>query len=321
MKKAVIGIDIGGTKIAAHVSDMEFNSYLERRILLPEEARPVALRGIEADSPDYEEALMRGRDVMLATLISLCHDLIAEAKEATLDVRAIGIGTTGQVDSDKGMVVDANPNIVGWTGAHITEVIGGVLDLPVLLENDVRVMALAEVTVGAARDYQHVLCLAFGTGIGGAIVLNNELWRGANFSAGEAGFIRVREGETLETLYSGVGIARQYNAIHGTDYTLRDMATLATEGDVSCIEAIENAARESGHYLAPLICVLDPGAVVVGGGVPEIGGLWWQPFTEAIASFSLKSVREMPILKAESGNRAGMIGAGILAMKAVNTGG
>jgi len=318
LKKAVIGIDIGGTKIAAHVSDMDHKSYLERRISLPDESKPAVLTGIELNSPDHEEALMRGRDAMLASIISLCRDLITEAKAQNLDVQAVGIGSTGQVDPHQGMVVDANPNIVGWTGARITKVVGDALNLPVIVENDVRVMAQGEVTLGAARNFQNVLCITVGTGIGGAIVINNELWHGANFSAGEVGFVRVTNDETIETLYSGVGIARQYNAKHSTNHTLRAMAALANDGDESCHEAIQHAARETGLYLAPIIGILDPEAVVIGGGVPEMGALWWQPFADAIGSFYLKSVRETPILKAELGNRAGMIGAGILAMRVVD---
>lgn len=313
MKQAVIGIDIGGTKIAAHVSDTAHQSYFERRIPLPELAHPEMLENLRDDTAQ-QVALVEGRKAMFEAITVLCYDLIARARKQDLEVKAIGIGSTGQIDHHKGMVVDANPNILGWTGAPIAKTLGSRLGLPVYVENDVRVMALAETTLGAGRDYQHVLCLTFGTGIGGAIVLNGELWHGAHFSAGEIGFAYISDDETLETLYSGTGIAKQYNQQHGTDYTLRDIAEKASEGDESCSDAIKTAADMSGKCIAPYIGMLDPEAVVIGGGVPDIGDLWWQPFTEAIRHFYLKSVQNTPIIKAEMGNRAGMIGASILAI-------
>lgn len=316
MKQAVIGIDIGGTKIAAHVSDRDYKSYFESKRALPALSNPEMLEGLAGDVA-HQVALVEGRKAMFKTITVLCYDLIARARKQNLEVQAIGIGSTGQVDPDAGMIVDANPNILGWTGASIKETLQAELGLPIILENDVRVMAVAETTLGAGKDYQHVLCITVGTGIGGAIVLGGELWRGAHFSAGEVGFIRVRDGETVETLYSGTGIAKHYNARHTTNYTLRDMASLAEEGDESCIKAIQSSASGAGDYLAPIIAILDPEAVVIGGGVPDIGDLWWQAFTESIANFSLKSVRNTPILKAEMGNRAGMIGSAILALRKI----
>ena len=314
MKQAVIGIDIGGTKIAAHVSDASYKSYLDRRIPLPELAHPEMLEEL-ADETASQVALVEGRKAMFQAIIQLCQELIEDAKDENLEIRAIGIGSTGQIDHRKGMVVDANPNILGWTGAPIAETISTAIGLPVHVENDVRVMALAETTLGAGRDYQHVFCITVGTGIGGAIVLNGELWHGAHFSAGEIGFAYVNDDETLETLYSGTGIAKHYNQQHGTDYTLRDIADKANDGNQSCVDTIKNAARMSGKYIAPFIGMLDPQVVVIGGGVPDIGDLWWQPFTESIGNFYLKSVQGTPVLKAEMGNQAGMIGASVLAIR------
>lgn len=318
MKQAVIGIDIGGTKIAAHISDGTLASQFERTIAVPAPAKPSALAGIEHNSPEHQAALLRGREAMLHTIVELCRALINEAQQAHITILAVGIGSTGQVNPHLGMVVDANPNIVGWTGTKIAESIHDALQIPVYVENDVRVMALAETTLGAGKDYEHVLCITVGTGIGGALVLNKHLWHGANFSAGEIGYVYAGNGETIETLYAGPSIARRYNQQHNTDYSLRDIANLAHDGDETCIFAIRDAAENLGKYFAPIIGLIDPQAVVIGGGVPDIGDLWWQAFRQAIRRFYLKSVQETPLLLAELGNRAGMIGASVLAMQKEN---
>lgn len=270
MKRAFIGVDIGGTKIAAHVSDGSANS-----IHTLKHATPV------------------GADAILKTVITICRELQQHA-----DVKAIGIGTAGQVNPHTGEVLDANENIPGWRGVSIAEHIKAALDLPVFVENDVRVMALAECNLGAGKGFQHVLCITVGTGIGGAIILNGKLWHGAHFSAGEIGYLYAEEGLTIEESYAGPAIERQQMSGNTPD-------------------VVQRAAYNLGIRLAPVVAFLDPEAVIIGGGVPEIGDLWWQPFTESIKSYRLKSVRSTPILRAELGNRAGMIGAAILAKQKV----
>ena len=317
MKQAgVIGLDIGGTKIAAHISDGTLWSVGEVTRPTPPESKPEALH----QATDKAQAKQAGREALLNTIIAVCRDLLAEAEKQQISIHAIGIGTAGQVDPDKGIVVDANENLVGWKGTPIAETVGQALGLPVVVDNDVRVMALAECTLGAGKDFQHVLCLTVGTGIGGAIVLNGKLWHGAHFGAGEIGYIKVDAEHSIEEVTSGPALERLYQ--EATDaiepVSLREIVQRAQQGDAIARNVIVQAGAERlGTFLAPVLAFLDPEAVVVGGGISEIGNLWWQPFIAALRRFKLLSVQHMPILKAQLGNRAGMIGAAILAMQHV----
>lgn len=320
MQEAVIGIDIGGTKIAAIVAyrsadDSKLTVLHETVTETPPESKPEALAGLMPDSTEYDTAVLAGQTAMLTTVIQICRSLLAEASDTK--IRSVGIGSAGQIDPVRGVVLDANENIVGWRGAAIAAVVGKALSLPVYVENDVRSMALAESILGAAKSYRHVFFVTVGTGIGGAILLDRQLWHGAHFSAGEIGYLLGQSEQSIETLYAGPAIARHYCAAHDLrePVTLRWMADQARAGHVSCKTAIEDAAHALGRHLAPILAFLDPEAVVIGGGVPQIGDLWWQPFIGGVHGFHLSSVRDIPVLPALLGARAGVFGAAILAMQ------
>lgn len=314
-KQAVIGIDIGGTKIAAHISDDTLWSINETTCPTPPAAQPPALKNPHYD---HETILQNGREALLTTIIELCESMRDDAP-ADVEIIGVGIGSAGQINAEAGVVMDAVENLVGWANTPVAEKVGSALNLPVFIENDVRTMAFAESTVGAAKGYQHVLCITVGTGIGGAIILNGQLWRGAHFSAGETGYFYSRPAangwNNIEQDYAGPGIEREYQRVTQSEHqlSLREIADLARDGDFHAKTTIRNLAHALGTKLAPVLFFLDPEAIVIGGGVPQIGDLWWQHFVAGIRDFQFENVRQMPILKAELGNRAGMVGAGLLA--------
>lgn len=297
----VLGIDIGGSKIALGTYDSQRGLFDRLEMRTPAEAQPFSAR-----SPE------EGRETLLKAIITQCRAQIATHP----GIRAIGIGTAGQVDTDNGVIVDANENLVGWKGTPLAETLRDALNLPIFVDNDVRTMALAEYHLGAARGYDHVLCLTVGTGIGGAIILNGELWRGAHFSAGEIGYIfggLTADGrpQTIEERYGGAGLERTLGE------SLRAIAQRAHIGDPQAAETIAQAAQALGERLAPVIAFLDPQVVVVGGGIPQIGPLWRDALMNAIHEFRLRSVQQMPILYAALGPDAGLIGAALLAQRSL----
>lgn len=319
MQRVVLGVDIGGTKVAAYIDDGTATGQAYQTRATPPESQPHILTGVDKSSAAYAQILQNGREALLTVIVELCRDLIQIADEKRLYVTAIGIGTAGQVDTQTGTVVDANENLVGWKDTPIAAHVQNALKLPVFVDNDVRVMALAECTVGAGKGHPHVLCMTVGTGIGGALVINNQLWDGAHRSAGEIGYFYATPDETIEDRYSGSGLVRRYLEKYPAepDLTLRDIAQRATQGDRACIEALRQGAHDLALVLAPVIAFIDPAAVIVGGGVVEIGDLWWQPFVETLQSFRLKHIRQIAIVQAQLGNRAGMIGAALLARQKV----
>lgn len=316
LRRCVIGVDTGGTKIAAHISDGKVQSIIEMTRPTPTQAKPDALQ----TATNSGDAIIAGRTALLDSLTEICQALLTAASAEGIAISGIGIGTAGQVDTDNGVVVDANENLIGWKGTPVAKHLNTALNLPVWVDNDVRVMALAETHLGAAKDYQHTLCLTIGTGIGGAIVMDGNLWRGAHFSAGEIGYLYSRPAaqgwHNIEHDYSGPGIEREYQrATKNTErISLREIAAHAAAGDYHARMSIRNMAHGLGTKLAPVLAFLDPQAVVVGGGVPQIGDLWWRPFVAGIRDFHLESVQQMPIVPAALGPRAGMIGAATLAL-------
>jgi glucokinase len=319
MQRVVLGVDIGGTKVAAYIDDGTATGQAYQTRATPAAAQPNVLVGVDKTSSAYTQILQNGRDSLLQVIVDLCRELVTIAQANNLDVAAIGIGTAGQVDTQTGTVVDANENLVGWKDTPIAAYVQNALKLPVVVDNDVRVMALAECTVGAGKPYNHVLCMTVGTGIGGALVINNELWDGAHRSAGEIGYFFATPDETIEDRYSGPGLVRRYLEQYPVepDLTLRDIAQRAAKGDRACIDTLQQGARNLAQVLAPVIAFIDPAAVIVGGGVVEIGDLWWLPFVETLHSFRLKHIRQIDIVQAQLGNRAGMIGAALLARQKV----
>jgi glucokinase len=309
--KAFIGVDVGGTKIAAWLCDSAYQSLAERVYPTPPSAKPSILTSITS----YMES--EGRAALLATIVQVCEELQAEATRQNFTVSAIGIGSAGQIDTDAGTVLDANENLVGWRGTPLASAVQQVLAIPVFVENDVRAMALAECRLGAGQGYEHVLCVTVGTGIGGAIVLNGQVWHGAHFSAGEIGYLYAAPDQTIEQLASGAALERRYQVqTNAVDLVpLQTIAQRAMNGDEIAHKVIEEGARLLAHVLSPVITLIDPQAVVVGGGVIEMETLWWQPFVQTIQQSRLATVRQTPVLKATFGNRAGMMGAAVLAMQ------
>lgn len=312
----VIGVDIGGTKIAAHLSDGTEKSFAYTTVPTPADAHPSAIAGLAEGSPEYAEALKRGRIATMQALIGVCRRLFIDARQQGLTVRGIGVGSAGQIDPLRGIVIDANPNIIGWRGARIVDELTAAFGVLVFVDNDVRAMALAETSHGAGQGFDNVLCVTVGTGIGGAMVQDGKLIHGAHFSAGEIGYL-LAHGKPIEQVYGGPAIARRYAEERQLreEITLIDVTKRALRGDTAARQVIESAAYGLGQHLAPVIAFLDPDALIVGGGVVAIGEMWWTPFLHAFKEFPLESVRSVPVKPAALGSRAGMIGAGVLAAK------
>lgn len=296
-RSAVIGVDLGGTKLAAIVLRADHAQLAEATQAIPGERTAVAL---------------------LQAIVSTCRHL--REQHPDIAVRAIGIGSAGQVETTTGRILDANSNLPGWTGTPVAERVSAALGLPVVVDNDVRTMALAESTLGAGQPYAHALYITVGTGIGGAIMLHGHVWHGAHFSAGEIGYLRATPQAHIEAVASGPAMARAYQQQTSTTepLDLRAVAARAAAGDALAGQVIAEGARALGQTLAPVLAFLDPQALIIGGGVPQIGDLWWQPLRQSLHDSGLRSVRAMPVLMAQLGPRAGMIGAALLALRRVN---
>lgn len=313
MSAEAVGVDIGGTKTAA------------LRLAAGGEILGRSLRPSNADDPEET----------LAAVESAIDDVL------TPDVSVIGVGAAGLVDVHRGVIV-FSPNFI-WRdvalGSRLTERFG----VPVTVDNDATAAAWAEVRLGAAVGASDVLLVTVGTGIGGGIVMDGSIVRGAHGFAGEIGHIVVEPGGPScgcgnrgcwEQVASGQALEREGGRVvleHPGSPLARlasgdpDRVTgelvvrAAADGDEAAAGIVLDVGRRLGEGIAGLVNILDPEVVVIGGGMAGVGAPLLGPMRESyLASVEGRSARpDVPIVPAALGNDAGAIGAGLLAIEAV----
>ncbi|WP_078888204.1 ROK family protein [Streptomyces sclerotialus] len=306
--RPLLGVDVGGTKIAAGVVSPEGT-------LLASVVRPTPAA--------------QGRTAVLDAIAAAVREL--PGREGAV---GLGIGTGGVVDRDQGVVLSANALLSGWAGTRLSEELGDRLGLPVTADNDANVFALAEQTYGAGAGCASALYVSVGTGIGGGLVSGGRLLRGAHWTAGEFGHLAVPEAAGrpcncgraghLEAVASGPAITARFRELSGDEdvHDLRRVAALA-EPDAGPTGAGTEAARAAlaegagalGRALAGLVNTLDPERVVVGGGVASIGAPFWEPLTEAFAAELLPGPAGLRPVPAALGPRAAVVGAAALLLE------
>ncbi|TDU87024.1 glucokinase [Kribbella voronezhensis] len=310
-----IGVDVGGTKIAAGVvgADGKIGARTHR------------------DTP------ANSVDATAAAICEAAAELIADH-----EVEAVGIGAAGFVSSDRSTVLFA-PNLA-WRDEPLGARVADVLKVPVVVENDANAAAWGEFAFGAARDVEHMVCITVGTGIGGGVVIGGELLRGANGVAAELGHMRVVPGGhrcgcgargCIEQYASGSALVREGRAqaesgslaaaqmlsVCGiTDPALLTgpmITQAATAGDPCAVELFDDLGRWLGEGLASIATLFDPATIVIGGGVSAAGDLLLRSATIAFEkNLPAKANRPHPTFGlALLGNDAGIIGAADLARR------
>jgi len=311
-----IGVDVGGTKVAGGVVD-------EKGTVLAQNRR---------DTPAHDQAGTRD------TIVAVAAELAKDYPDAT----AIGIGAAAWIDAAGSTVLFA-PNLA-WRDEPLRDYVAKAVGLPTVLENDANVAAWAEFRFGAARDADDsMVMITVGTGIGGGVVLNGELWRGANGIAGELGHIQsVPDGHPcgcgrlgcLEQYASGNALVRFARAgarqepdraallldLAGGDplaISGRQVTEAAQGGDGVARDAFGQIGYWLGVAMADLAQIFDPQVLVVGGGVIDAGDLLMGP-TERTYRDQLAQRGRFPVAElkaAETGSAAGVVGAADLARR------
>jgi glucokinase len=308
--RETIGVDLGGTKMAVGVVDSD---------------QKIRYQGREPSTGLSEEKLIE----------ELAEEL-REAKEARPDVLAAGLGIPATIDRARGLAIQA----VNLTIADvpIRDLMQERIGLPVFVDNDANMAALAEHLYGAGRGAQNVVMLTIGTGIGGGLILDGEVYRGSTGAAAELGHIVIEEDGPpcqgncpnhgcVEALASGTAIAKagKQAAERDPDSALgkalaegpiagRTVTELALSGDGPAREVVAQAGRHIGVALSSLANIFDPDVFVIGGGVSVVGDLLLDPAREELRSRALPPQNESPVKLAELGPDAGMIGAAAMAL-------
>lgn len=302
MREVVLAVDIGGTKTAAALADRA----------------DALLRTTAAPTPASE-----GPAAVVATVAALAEELLDEESALV----GVGIGTAGVVDARTGTIVSATDTFADWPGTPLAAMIRGALtdrlpaDAPVAVQNDVDAHATGEYLHGAAAGASSTLVVAVGTGVGAGIILDGRPVRGAHHVAGELAHLPIpgaahlrcpcgRNGH-LEALGSGIGLHRHYLSLGG-DPALRDargVAAASGTGDSLAVRAVEDSAAAVGRALAGAATLLDPERIVVTGGVPRIGELWWDALRAAFHAEAIDALHDTPILPGSLGDDAPLRGA------------
>jgi glucokinase len=288
----VIGLDLGGTAIKLGRYTQDGTCLETLTVPTPQPATP---------------------DAVLTAMVAAI-DQIDPDRQA----RAIGIGTPGPADAE-GRIARVAINLEGWHDVPLASWVEAKTGLPTVLANDANCAGLGEAWLGAGREFQDLIMLTLGTGVGGAVILNSQLFVGRTGAAGELGLITLdphgppcNSGNrgSLEQHCSVQAVRREMGCEPGK------LAAQALMGDEAAIAYWQLYGRRLGAGLASLIYVLTPEAIILGGGISAGADLFLPTVWQEIEKRVLPSSREgLQILVAKLGNQAGVAGAARLALQ------
>ena len=302
-----IGIDFGGTSVKTGVV---------RGSEIIDHAPPIATQDFQTPQD------------LIATMVRAVEDLRSRHE----GIAAIGIGMPGFVDFEKGIVFNLT-NVRGWQNIPLRQLLTNATGLPVAADNDANCMAYAEWKLGAGKGYNHLVCASLGTGVGGGIIVNGGMVRGARFGAGEIGQTSI-DYQGRPGHYGNLGALEDY--VGNQEITADALAAYKAAGIAKDIEdctpaALSEAARHGdpiaiGHWnligrmlatsMMNTCWLLNPEAIVIGGGVARAGDLIFNPFREhLLKQLSGPFKDDLAILPAAFGHEAGTIGAAALALE------
>ena len=314
----VLAVDIGGTKImTAIISD-------NGRILAKDTCPTLAGEGVQA---------------VIERLFIASDSLLNQHNMKSSQLGGIGIAAAGAIDSGRGLIT-LSPNLPGWRDVPLGEIVRERYRVDAFLVNDASAAALGEHRFGAGRGVSNLILLTLGTGIGGGIIINGEIYLGACGSAAEIGHmvIDVNGPECgcgnrgcLEALASGTAVARDAirRLSQGERSSLTEMVgdkiesitaeqigIAAQDGDELALDVLSQAANYLGMGMVNLVNIFNPEMIILGGGMAELGGLFIDPARRVVAEKAFPiSVQAVRIVTAQLGNEAGVYGAAVFALE------
>ena len=299
---AAVGIDFDHDKILVAVSDLARTVLAESSVRLD----------VDHDAARAMEAA--------AELVSEVLDEAGVDRERVLGA---GMALAGPVDHDRG-ALHPSPILSGWADVDAAAEVERRIEIPVHLDNDANLGALAEVTLGAGRNVRTAAYVQMSSGIGAGLIVEGRPYHGHRGTAGEIGHMLVDERGPicrcgnrgcLETIASGPALLALLRPSHGDDLTVEGMIALAQDGDPGARRAIADAGRAVGRVVAGLCNLFNPEMVVVGGDLGTAGALLIDPLSESVHRYALPSAtEELEVVAGELGERANVLGALALAI-------
>ncbi|WP_433254602.1 ROK family protein [Streptosporangium sp. CA-135522] len=303
--RVVLAADLGATHARVAITDLGTEVLAERAEEVPIDRGPVET---------------------LTWLQRTFEEMLAETGHTRDEICGIGVGLPGPVEHSSGRPV--NPPIMpGWDGFPVPEWLGERFGAPVLVDNDVNIMALGE-HWAARPEADHLIFVKIGTGIGCGIISDRHLHRGAQGAAGDIGHIQVASAVDivcrcgnlgcLEAVASGAAMSARLSADGVAADGSRDVVRLVRGGNTQAVQLIRQAGREVGDVLASIVNFFNPSVIVVGGDIAEAGEQVLAGLREVIYSRSLPlATQHLTITASELGDRAGVIGAAVMIIEHV----
>jgi len=300
--RVVLGVDVGASHVRIAVSDLT--------------------GGVLAQTLERID-VAEGPQVVLSWVTSEAERLLASVDRDASELLAIGIGLPGPVEHSTGRPI--NPPIMpGWDRFDVPDYLSSSFDAPVLVDNDVNIMALGE-REHAWPDVDHLIFVKVATGIGSGVISSGLLQRGAQGTAGDIGHVYVARGAEvpcacgnrgcLEALASGPAIARALASTGLTAASSQDVVELVKRGNIDAIQAVRQAGRDIGEVLTTCVSLINPSAIVLGGALAQAGEYLIAGVREVVYTRSMPLATEhLQITQSKLGPDAAVLGASMLAI-------
>lgn len=308
--KMYIALDIGGTSVkyglVTELGEIIFSGYMPTN---PEAGKEQLIERLAETVKRIREAAMGALD----------HDdsgFEIPGLSVETEIAGIGVSTAGIVDSSTGEVLGGVENIPQWKNVNVRHELERRTGLETRVINDVNAVALGEAWKGAGRNQKTFFCIALGTGIGGAIVIDSKLYEGVRFRAAEIGYMRmsVSQSDNYEMRASTSALIRRVRELLPSELANeldgKAIFQKAQSGDVNYCKALDLWLDDVAQGIADMICMLDPGLVIVGGGVSEQKTYLTEKLSTIVDRYLPEDLRGgTAIVPAVCGNHAGMLGA------------
>ena len=302
MSQFTIGIDIGGTNI---------------KLGLVNNSGKVVYRNFSST-----KSFVRNKSKLIRMLLDTITLTTYNQRILKSNISGIGIGVPGLVDVSHG-IVRTLTNIPGWKNVPLKSIIQNKLGIRTVVDNDVNLITLGEWKYGAGRGYKNIVCLTWGTGVGGGLIIDNRLYRGQGYTAGEIGHISL-DARGLKCNCGGRGCLERYvgnkyllqkarKLFKKADISLEKLTRLAVRGNSRAIRFWQEPAVHFGNALSGVINILNPECIIIGGGIANAHKIVFPTIRKTIKKLAMKIPADMvKITKANLGNDAGIIGAHVL---------
>ena len=300
--RLVLATDLGASHAAVALTDLTGSIVARKRV---------------------DMAIADGPERVLGWVVDAAQSLLEEVRRDAGDLIAVGIGLPGPVEFSTGRPI--NPPIMpGWDRFDVPGWVRQHLEVPVLVDNDVNIMALGEQSHGWPR-VDHFMLVKVATGIGSGIISGGRLQRGAQGIAGDLGHVQIARGADvpchcgnfgcLEAMASGPAIAASLTKAGVPATTSADVIALVKGGDLVAIQAVRQAGRDIGEVLATCVSLINPAVIAIGGSISAVGEHLLAGVREIVYSRSMPLATEhLQVVQARAGADAGLIGAGMLAI-------